>query len=228
MVNAAAAAMYPRLLTLGAILVASLAFLLSRNGATSSQDDLGPYIQGRNKTVLFLANAESGLANVHLATTSALLENHPDMEIHYASFPSVRSKLARISRFTRASQTSRRDVTFHELKGPSYSEAFEAEGHHVQEMVHARGSKGLERFIKMLQQWVAPWDVKSYMGLVDELSTIIDEVDPAVVVLDTFFRPAIDITKQKHRLHAVVSPNMLFDNFIANQPYGGMLWKFPA
>lgn len=65
-----------------------------------------------------------------------------------------------------------------------------------------------------------PWNGSEYYGLYDELLRIIDEVDPALVVLDPQFGPALDATKNRNRKHAVVSPNSLRDNFAQIQPYG--------
>jgi hypothetical protein len=60
------------------------------------------------------------------------------------------------------------------------------------------------------------------------LKTVIDKVDPAVVVLDTVFIPAIEATREKNRQYAVITPNQVIDNFITVQPYGSMFWKYPA
>ncbi|ORY71026.1 family 1 glycosyltransferase [Pseudomassariella vexata] len=43
--------------------------------------------QGKKGTVLFFINEEYGLTNVHLDTAQALLEHHPSVTIHVASFP---------------------------------------------------------------------------------------------------------------------------------------------
>lgn len=219
---------YSRLFSIGTLLVASLALLASRSrGSTDPkpvEEDLGPYIQGKNKTALFLANCEHGLANVHVATAAALLENYPDINVHYASFPCARKKIARVSSFAAHS-----NITFHELTGPSFEEAFgKLNGGDGWSMIHPPGMKGLPRFIEELQQWLTPWDVEEHMSLYKEMGDIIDEVDPAVIVLDTLFQPSFDITRDKHRQHAILTPNTLADNFAGKQPNGAMLWKYPA
>ncbi|KAM5368046.1 hypothetical protein ACJZ2D_009650 [Fusarium nematophilum] len=113
-----------RLVFLGASLAASLAYFLS--GENTRQH--APYIHGKNGTVLFISNSEHGLSNVHLATSSALLENYQDLDVHYASFPSVRGKLERISSFARGRTPGARDIVFHELKGLTFAQAIMKEG----------------------------------------------------------------------------------------------------
>lgn len=223
--------MFARFLTIVALLVAGIAVLFSSKSRGKSEvvkDDLGPYIQGKNKTVLFLANCEHGLANVHVATAVGLLENYPDIDVHYASFPSVRNKIARVSNYATTRQPTARNITFHELNGPSFEEAFNKLNGDVGTMIHPPGVKGMPRFLEELQQWIAPWDVDTHMSLYNEMGAIIDEVNPAVVVLDTLFRPSFDITRDKNWQHAILTPNTLADNFIGKQPNLGMLWKYPA
>lgn len=216
--------MYARLLTIGALLVASLAYFLY----SGNPPPRPPYIQGRNKTVLFLANSENGLSNVHVATASALLENFPDIEIHYGSFPKARSKLARVSSFARNRQPDAKDVIFHELSGPGYLVANLQLGETIDTTMAPPGFAGVSQFTRQIQNWISPWDVEEHLALYKQMGAIIDKVDPAVVVLDTLFGPAIDSTRDKNRQHAFVTPNTLVDNFLAEQPYGSMFWKYPA
>ncbi|KAI0153280.1 hypothetical protein GGR57DRAFT_492380 [Xylariaceae sp. FL1272] len=61
-----------------------------------------------------------------------------------------------------------------------------------------------------------------------QISHIIDDINPAVVVIDTLFRPALDATRDKNRLHAIISPNTLIEDFPADQPLDKMFWKYPA
>lgn len=223
--------MFARIVLIGAVLIASLAYFLSSGEAAPR----APYIQGRNKTVLFLANKEHGLSNVHLSTTYALLEGFPDLEVHYATFPGVRSKVDKISKFARAQTPAARDVIYHDLKGASLAEACEMEkelrypGMDFQDtMMGPPGAAGIANLAKDIQWWISPWNAEDHMTVYEEISDLIDEIDPAVVVLDTLFRPAIDATRDKNRLHAIVTPNLLTDNFLGDQPHGSMFWKYPA
>ncbi|KAH6954423.1 hypothetical protein DER45DRAFT_312053 [Fusarium avenaceum] len=213
--------MFARLIFVTALLVASLAYLLS--GDTASQRE--PYIQGRNKTVLFITNSEHGLSNVHLATASALLENYPDVEVHFASFPSVKQKLDKISSFARRQFPGARDIIFHGLTGSTFAQAIVKEG---RSFISPPGWRGIASLAEHIQLWISPWTFEDHVYLYEELASTIDDVNPAVVVLDSWFRPAIDVTRKKNRQHAFVTPNTLIDHFLGLQPLWVRLWKYPA
>jgi len=213
--------MVTRLVLLGALLAASIAYLFS--GENTPQHD--PYIQGKNRTVLFITNSEHGLSNVHLATSSALLENYPDLDVHYASFPGIRRKLESISSFARAKTPAAGDIVFHELKGLTFGQAITKEG---RSFISSPGWTGIASLAEHIQLWISPWSVEAHVEIFEELGAIIDEVDPAVVILDSWFRPAIDITRIKNRQHAFITPNTLVDNFLGSQPLRNMFWKYPA
>jgi hypothetical protein len=216
--------MYTRRTLLGALFAGSLAYLFSASGnpATPQHE---PYIQGRNKTVLFITNSEHGLSNVHLATSSALLENYPDIDVHYASFPSVQPKLERISSFARARNSAARDIIFHEIEGKTFAYAVLVGG---TAFTAPPASAGIAALTEHMQFWISPWSVEHHMEIFESLSGIIEKVDPAVVVLDTWLRPAIDVTRDKNRQHAIITPNINVDNFLASQPLGSRFWKYPA
>ncbi|KAH7245301.1 hypothetical protein BKA59DRAFT_526878 [Fusarium tricinctum] len=213
--------MFARLFFVTALLIASLAYFLSDD--TVSQRE--PYIQGRNKTVLFITNSEHGLSNVHLATASALLENYPDIEVHFASFPSVKQKLDRISPFARRQSPGAKDITFHGLTGLTFAQAIVKEG---RSFISPPGWRGIASLAEHIQLWISPWTFEDHVYLYEELGSIIDDVEPAVVVLDSWFRPAIDVTRKKNRQHAFVTPNTLVDHFLGLQPLWLRLWKYPA
>lgn len=217
--------MYARRVAIGVLLLAAaLSFFTSRIAKPRRL----PYIQGRNKTVLFLVNSEHGLTNVHVATAAALLVNYPDIEVHFASFPLLRGKLKRVSSYARVTKPAASEIIFHELKGVSYTNATEKQGKFLENIPHPPAAAGIGHFTKDIQVWISPWSAKDHLALYEELGVIIDSVDPAVIVLDTMFRPALDITRDQHRQHAFITPNTLVDNFLADQPYGSMLWKYPA
>ena len=79
-----------------------------------------------------------------------------------------------------------------------------------------------------MQTFICPWEADEFYQLYIEIGELIEEVDPAVVIVDSLFRPAIDSTRDKNRQHIILTPNIHVDNFLAIQPYGGMFWKYPA
>ncbi|KAF4998688.1 hypothetical protein FGRMN_3014 [Fusarium graminum] len=206
--------MFAQLILITALLAVPLAHFISSDVPSLHQ----PYIRGRNKTVLFITNSEHGLSNVHLATASALLVNHADIQIHFASFPSVEQKLERISSFAKRQFPSAGDITFHGLTGLTFAQAIVKEG---RSFISPPGWRGIAALAEHIQLWISPWTFENHIYLYRELEGIIDEVDPAVIVLDSWFRPAIDTTRKKNRQHAFVTPNTLVDHFLGMQP----LWR---
>jgi hypothetical protein len=137
-------------------------------------------------------------------------------------------KLKRVSEFARAKTPTASNIIFHELKGLSYQDAVRVINKDVSNVIHPPASAGIARLTADMQHWISPWTADDHLELYKEIGIIIDKVDPAVVVLDTAFRPAIDITRDQNRQHAFITPNTLVENFIGNQPYGTMFWKYPA
>ncbi|KAI1848036.1 hypothetical protein JX266_006149 [Neoarthrinium moseri] len=90
------------------------------------------------------------------------------------------------------------------------------------------GIAGIKQLCKDIQFWVSPWSGDEHLALYQEINNLIGQVDPAVVVLDTLLRPAIDATRDRNWQHIIMSPNTVIDNFPMEQPWGGMFWKYPA
>ncbi|KAH8881836.1 UDP-Glycosyltransferase/glycogen phosphorylase [Thozetella sp. PMI_491] len=223
--------MFRRITLIGAIiavLVAVLPRLLSQPSPPFE------HVQGRNNTVLFLALEHNGLSNVHLATTQALLEQYPDIKVHFASYPKLAKKLPRLTSFAQRREPKAQEVSFHLLVGLSYFEAIKLHGEDFADedghlsSVQPPGLAGVKQLARSMQRYLAPWSAEDHLALHDNIGKIIDEVDPAVVVLDTLFMPAIEATRGRKRLHAFITPNTLLENFVGEQPWLGMLWKYPA
>ncbi|KAK8100035.1 hypothetical protein PG999_010409 [Apiospora kogelbergensis] len=182
--------------------------------ATSDQ------VQGRNNTALFIVNTLAGLHNVHMATIQALQEKHPHVKVHVLSWAEIEPKVKSLGA----------GVEFHALAGQSYMEAvLEAtRGSPLADFAHALTVSGWLTVGSHMQLWMSPWSGPNYLDLMREMGDVMDRLDPAVVVLDSFMWPGIDTAREKKRLHAFIVPNMLTDNFIYLQPWLGGYWKVPA
>lgn len=216
------------LIAVGAII---LSLLLSRQAKSLEVPGYRFYdnVLGRNKTALFLVTGNAGLSNVHFATAQALLEDHHDVQVHFASSDlSIASKLERISSHARATTPGAQPILFHGLPGPSYVQACQDAGVEFLDTIQPPGYRGIAKMCALLQLFVAPWTGEDHLNIYRAVQDTIAEIDPAVAVLDTLFRPAIDAVRSAKRVHAVVTPNTLVENFVAEQPYLGMLWKYPA
>lgn len=79
-----------------------------------------------------------------------------------------------------------------------------------------------------LQQLIGGWTPQDHLDLYRETGALMDELDPVAVVLDPIFMPAIEATMDRNRLYAIVTMQPLLDSFGEVQPWGKILWKFPA
>jgi hypothetical protein len=216
------------------VIVALVGILIALQQKLKVPPEQRVHVRGRNNTVLFVVNEHPGLSNVHVATAQSLLQHHPGIEVHFASFKKLNDTLARVSSFAKSHDLSAKDIIFHPLAGVSYYAAFENHtfvGFDEDGKIGAiskPGMEGIKRIAREMQIYLDPWQEEDHLAHFRQLSKLIDEVDPAVVVLDTIFSPAIEATRAKNRLHAFITPNIVIDNFPSEQPWLGMLWKYPA
>ncbi|KAI0433091.1 hypothetical protein F5Y09DRAFT_300247 [Xylaria sp. FL1042] len=219
--------MFRRLFLSGSVTIAVLALLASQ-WTPPSAPRIEHIRQGRNNTVLFVTNEEHGLSNVLVATAYTLLERHPEVEVHYASFPSMAQRLDRVSKRVRQLRPSARSVVFHELAGLSFMATLATTGLGPEDVLHPPGRAGFDKVLWYMTFLTSPWPGEEHMTLFQEVTDVIDEVDPSLVVLDDFFRPAIDAARHSSRLHAFISPLTPAETFLLEQPYGEWLWKYPV
>ncbi|KAI1498562.1 hypothetical protein F5X99DRAFT_420535 [Biscogniauxia marginata] len=210
-------------------LISILALFLARLVTLSPSPESPLTIIGRANVVLFLVNSEAGLSNVFAATAKSLLEQHPAVTVHFASFAPLAPQLERITSYIRTKNPSNPapDIIFHQLPDLTLTRAIKLSGRTMANMAHKPGLRGIDQICRDIQFYVSPWSGEDHYVLYQRLIDIIDQVDPAIVVLDTVFRPGIDATRERNRLHAFISPNTLVDNFVMEQPRGSMFWKYP-
>ncbi|KAI0869765.1 hypothetical protein GGS24DRAFT_477829 [Hypoxylon argillaceum] len=216
--------------TVIAALAVLVAVFLARASPAPRSESIAP-VQGKNGTVLFFVNVEYGLSNVHLATASALLEKHPDIDVHIASFPRTASKVAGVNSLARRKAEGGNEIHFHELPGSEYLEALsEQMGGYgrksVRHIMHPPGLKGIDHLMRIVLPAVSPWEGKDHVVIYEKATELIKTIDPAVVVLDIALRPAIDAAAKYNRLFAFLAPNVLADTFWIEQPFGSMLGKY--
>ncbi|EEH48457.1 uncharacterized protein PADG_04536 [Paracoccidioides brasiliensis Pb18] len=187
-----------------------------------------------NNRVLFLTNCESGLANVHLATAHSILTSYPDTEVHFVSFPRLAPFVENVNKYaTRQSPSTGLDnvnrIILHELSGPSYGKALVSGWTKTHDdVIHGPGLSGLSHLTRFVERAAVPWNGSEYVGLYREVCQLINEIDPAVTVIDTLFAPGADAVTSLTRKYILMSANALSDNFAGSQPRAAMLWKFPA
>ncbi|KAI0146096.1 hypothetical protein GGR57DRAFT_494349 [Xylariaceae sp. FL1272] len=173
--------------------------------------------------VALLAASEPGLSNVFVATAHALLERHPYIHVHFASFPKIAPQLARISSHARKTSPAARHIVLHTLSAPTYTDCTVRSGRTMRTAVTRPGLDGILQTAKDMQFYISPWTGPEHLTIYRELDHVIESLDPAVIVLDTLLRPAVDVTRDRNRLHSIISPNTLIDNFPTHQPWGGIM-----
>jgi hypothetical protein len=219
------------LLFLLAASVALIAVLFSSKSSKHVRPSKPSQWPGRNNTVLFLSNSEHGLGNVLLATSHAMLVEHSDIEMHYASFKKFSNQVSTISRSALKQipeSPNARPITFHTFKGRSYAEALISRDFGIEDLMQPPGLAGIAKLCKNMQTCLMPWSGPEYLGLYEQVLAVLDEVDPIVVAVEPLFWPGLDAVRAQGRNHVIVSPNTLKDNFAAMQPRGAFFWKYPA
>ena len=212
---------------IAASLAAVIAFFLYRWSAQESLPP-APLVTGRNNTVLFITDVAQGLSNVHIATSYALLEHHPAVEVHYASFPRLKDDLQGVSIAATKKSPGRRPIIWHELPSADYVAAAMRSWGDIEGVVGRPGVAGINKMVRDMELTMSPWEADEHLQIYETICDLIREVDPAVVVLDALLHPAMDAARNMHRAHAVISPNAMPDLLMAQQPWAGMFWKYPA
>ncbi|KAI3542384.1 hypothetical protein CABS01_15216 [Colletotrichum abscissum] len=207
----------------GALIIALLAAAVSLR---STKTERQPPVIGKNNTVLFVTNVEHGLSNVHVATVYSLLERHPEIIVHFASWPKIEPKIARISAHARIKSPSSRPAIFHQLPAPKSSDA--SGFNFTPNWIRPPGIQGLKGLNDDMAMFVSRWTGEDHLMIHNHVQKLIRDIDPAVVVLDMFHRPGMDATRGDNRLHAILSPNVLADVFGGAQPWLRGFWQFPA
>lgn len=209
-----------------AIGFAIFAVLLSQKQAPEPPET----IAGRNNTVLFLTTEASGLSNVHVAVTSALIEHYPGIEIHYASFPKLETQISRISSLVRAKGPTIKSnpIHWHELPGPGILDLFERQWGDTDGMICETGAKGYDKKIEDMAFTLAPWEVEEHWEIYKAIADLVDEIDPALIIIDNMFIPAKDFANNNNRRSASICPSGLVELIAVDQPRGALFWKYPA
>jgi hypothetical protein len=176
---------------------------------------------------LLLSNADPGLGNVVLAATYSLLTEHPDIEVHYGTFPALKNSLEEIKKYSQINVEKAGKLETHYFKGLDHRECLYKRLGSMEGLLHRPGVAGLSRICNMVHDFAIIWDKEDYLGVYNEVSALIEKVDPAIIAVEPLFGPALDAIQNSKRRLAIVSPNALQDNIAKNQPYLSMFWKYP-
>jgi hypothetical protein len=136
-----------------------------------------------------------------------------------------------VSSFALKKTPSAKEIIFHEFPGPDRIEnmirGMNCSGP-LECLAHPAGWRGAGVLAAQLEMSLWSWRGEEHLAIYERAIEITQQVDPAVVVVDFAFRPAIDATQKLNRVHAIMSPLAMADMFAMFQPYGSALWKYPA
>jgi hypothetical protein len=163
-------ALIRRILLGGSVATAMLALFVSQ-WTPPAAPRISTIHQGRNNTVLILANSELGLSNVFVATAYALLERHPGVEVHFASFPAQGRRLERISELARRKNPSARNIVFHELPELSFLTIMGGSGRTLTSIIHPPGRAGVDTICRDMSFYVSPWSGEDHITLLHEFTS---------------------------------------------------------
>ena len=164
--------------------------------------------------VLFLTLSERGQANIHLATSHALRTAYGDneVEVHFASFPDIAKAVIKVS------EQAGKDIIFHPIGGRSYSEGIQSLGFDLQKVRHKPGIRGVSEFNWLVAHAAVPWLGPDYVDVFHSVRQVIEETDPALIVVDTLFMPGIDAVRSLNYTYIVLSPNDVRNALLPTQP----------
>ena len=186
------------------------------------------------RKLLFLTNREHGAANVHLAVSYEILTQYPGVEVHFASFAGlqkhVRAVSSQASKLLPGEAPGVSPIIFHALPGSSITETVAARfGASFQEaMTHPPGVAGAVQSYKRVGNLAASWPGEEHLKIYAATAEVIQEVNPALVILDPVFIPGVEACRKLQAKYAMLSPNAMKDLLVQQQPRGEIFWKYPA
>jgi hypothetical protein len=192
-----------------------------------------------SRKVLMLTNSEFGQANVFIATTHALLESNPDVEIHIASFPSFEQPARRALTLSGTSTKNGDTPTYHALPGRTMFECLGSDADPANRIFSVsllkpgfRNSPCTAKFI--LTKGFTCWSPEEFAAIFAKICTLIEEISPDVVIVDQILSPGLTAAKHMKETGprpfkiAILSPNSLKDYVHHLEPRAAVFWKWPV
>ncbi|KXJ93674.1 hypothetical protein Micbo1qcDRAFT_158523 [Microdochium bolleyi] len=191
-------------------------------------------VAGKNNTILFLTTETHGTSNAHVATAFALAQRHPGADVHYASFPALAPRIARVAAIAASSRpdhdiSSGPLIKFHTLAGASYRDVtVNAMQGGSAGLVHAPGLRGAAGFCTVLSSYALDsWPDDDHVAQYHSARAAIDAVDPSLVVADMLLGPSFAALRDARRKYVVLSPNSVSGSSPNVQPPHAAFWKYP-
>ena len=192
----------------------------------------------RPRKILLLTNIDRGEANVFLATSHALLQLDPDVEIHFATFTGLEESVTSVWQHARRTVPQAKPIIFHEIKGLSMADGIK--GYFSRSQVPCRkdylpesflaplGVSNSKRAIQDMIPIFVPYSGPQLVEIFSSIVEIIKKVDADQVVVDSLMTAALTACYHLEVKFTCLSPNAIKEFAASTQPQGAALWKFPA
>lgn len=193
----------------------------------------------RPRKILLLTNIDRGEANVFLATSHALLQLDPDVEIHFATFGGLEESITSAWEHARQTAPQANPIIFHEIKGLSMAEGLKDYFTKNQQVPHRKGylpesflaplgfsntKRAIRDMIPIFVPYSGPQLAEIFLSIVE----IIEKVDADQVVVDSLMTAGLTACYHLGVKFTCLSPNAIKEFAASTQPWGAALWKFPA
>ncbi|KAJ5698886.1 hypothetical protein N7462_000891 [Penicillium macrosclerotiorum] len=175
--------------------------------------------------ILMITHSELGQATIVLSVAHELLLRGCD--VHIASFNALSRPVEEMNaRAALLSDGPAKSATFHPVDGLSMAETYTKRWSESVFPTHLPGYDGvLDAFKTKSGKLMACWTGPEYMKAHDSIVTIIKEIQPTLITVDSLFYQSIDACRTAGREFTILSANSLKDHVF--QPWLATLWKYP-
>ncbi|KAL1952977.1 hypothetical protein VTO42DRAFT_3800 [Malbranchea cinnamomea] len=180
---------------------------------------------GRDR-ILFVSHSEHGQTTVMLSAIHELLLRN-EFDIHFASHTPALPRLKNLLERNRDKYDAGVDVPFHTINGLSMIELLERDGL-VDSLPHSPGLWAVIQSLEMVGRMVFRQTGEEYMHCFDSCVRILEDVKPALVVVDPICAYGIDACLYTNIPHMILSPLPFTMTVSMLQPWGAHFWKYPA
>ncbi|KAL1704341.1 hypothetical protein EV121DRAFT_291437 [Schizophyllum commune] len=171
--------------------------------------------------ILFLTNPEHGQSTIHLATAFEIQSRDlPDVELHFASFASLRGRFERMAKVT--AKDGQRAPTFHAIPGLPPFVAMDRITEYMP-LQHPPTLAACPKFARL----TVPWTPEEYIAIVNDIVAVIERVDPHLIIVDNVLGQAMDacaLLKRQYHIFSPLLPSLVCN---ANQPLLHRLFRSP-
>lgn len=180
------------------------------------------------KKILLLSNSELGQANPFLAVAHSIMISRPDIQVHIASYPALRSEVESTSAYAQHLVPAAQPIVFHPVNAMSTLEALANPHVRLLELVRTPPRVWtMHRILRIVARMGLPYTGEQLVKNYYEMERIVKQVEPDLAAVDCMFGPALTALKALGTKFIILSPNTLKDFCPQKQPRAAFFWKYP-